>query len=154
MPKKKQTSAEKKADLFTAYKQISNNQPVKRPGRADGSIGTKPTVLVRLLSEHDVSKGCMIYLKKRGIVCDRNNVGFGDIHGRGVSYRFGIKDAGDIIACLPDGKHLEIECKKGKGGSLSSGQQKRRDKIRANKGIYIVTHGVEELHHQLTVMGY
>jgi len=43
------------------------------------------------------------------------------------------------------GKHFEIETKRGSGGTLSAGQQKRMKDVRVNGGIYLVVHGVEEL---------
>jgi hypothetical protein len=69
----------------------------------------------------------------------------GDIRGDGRKYRYGIKDAGDIIGCLPDGRHYELELKRGKGGSWSKDQQKRCDKVRASNGVYLLIHGVPEL---------
>lgn len=114
-------------------------------GRVDGSVGTKPTVLCENVLEKEVLNKCMHWLKVNRILCDRNNTGAGDIDGTGRTFRYGIKDAGDIIGCLPDGKHFEIECKRGKGGTLSLGQQKRMKKVRANNGVYIIVHGEPEL---------
>jgi hypothetical protein len=69
----------------------------------------------------------------------------GDIRGDGRKYRYGIKDAGDIIGLLPSGRHLEIECKRGRGGSWSLGQQHRCKIIRENNGVYMLVHGLPEL---------
>lgn len=93
--------------------------------------------------EADVLRGCMQWLKSHSIVCDRNNTGLIDV--RGGKMRFGIKGGGDIIGCLPNGRHYEIECKRGRGGSLSPGQQQRKRKIMSNNGVYLIVHSVEEL---------
>ena len=49
------------------------------------------------------------------------------------------------MGCLPNGRHFEVEVKRGRGGSLSSGQQKRKRKIMSNNGVYLIVHSVEEL---------
>ena len=90
-------------------------------------------------------KECMEWLRSKGVVADRNNVGFGDVGNTGRMYRYGVKDAGDIIGILRTGQHFEIECKRSTGGRLSTGQQKRMDKIKDSNGLYFVVHGVEEL---------
>jgi hypothetical protein len=117
----------------------------KPQGRMDGGVGTKPTVLCENVLESEVLKACMGWLKARQILCDRNNTGMGDIAGDGRKFRYGIKGAGDILGCLPNGKHFEIECKRGKGGTQSLDQQKRMKNVRANNGIYLIVHGINEL---------
>lgn len=124
----------------------------KPQGRVDGGIATKPTVLCENVLEKDVLNKCVHWLKLHQILCDRNNTGMGDIAGDGRKFRYGIKDAGDIIGCLPDGTHFELECKRGKGGTLSLGQQKRKAKVEASNGLYFITHGVPELERQLGEM--
>ncbi|KKN64866.1 hypothetical protein LCGC14_0487000 [marine sediment metagenome] len=116
-----------------------------KPGRKDGGIATKPIVPVdKTKSEAMVLKECLSWLRRRGVICDRMNVGAGQI---GISgFRtYGIKGAGDIIGLTRHGIHFEIEVKRGKGGVLSLNQQKRKEKIMGSKGIYVVIHGVEEL---------
>lgn len=115
------------------------------PGRKDGGIQTKPLVPCPDVLEAEVLKAVMTWLKRNRILCDRNNVGSGDLDNRGAIHSYGIKDGGDIIGCLPNGLHLEIEVKRGRGSVLSLGQQQRRDKVRKNKGVYLVVHGVPEL---------
>lgn len=73
------------------------------------------------------------------------NNGKGDLHGDGNIFTYGIIGAGDILGLLPDGRHFEVECKRGRGGRLSEEQQKRWKKIRENNGLYVVVHGVREL---------
>lgn len=60
-------------------------------------------------------------------------------------HTYGIVGSGDIIGCTPDGRHVEVECKAGRGGSLSVAQQRRRDKIERHNGLYFVVHSVVEL---------
>lgn len=115
------------------------------PGRKDGGISTHPSVPCPDVLEAEVLKAVMTWLKRNRIQCDRNNVGSGDLDNRGAIHSYGIKTAGDIMGLLPTGIHFEIECKRGRGGTLSLGQQKRRALIRKNHGIYLVIHGVAEL---------
>ena len=142
---KKRTKQQKLSDQFDAFKCMQKGEPLKRQGRKDGCIPTKPTVFVPDLPESEVLKQCMTHLRAIGIMCNRNNTGSGDIHGTGQIYRYGIAGGGDIIGLLPTGKHLEIEAKKGKGGLLSPEQQRRKVDIETNNGIYLIVHGVAEL---------
>ncbi len=146
---KKRTKFQKCNDLFDAFKAIREGKKVKRSGTKDGSIATHPTVPVLDLTEAQVLKDCLQWLKAKGILCNRNNVGSGQI-GESGYYSYGIKNAGDIVGLLPSGKHFEIEAKHGKGGRLSLGQQKRMKDIRKNNGIYLVIHGVQELQYYFT----
>ena len=141
---KKQTRAQKFNDLFNAFHQINAGEKVKRIGRKDGSIGTKPVVPCPYLPESDVLQMCLIWLRNHRVFCSRNNVGAGTMGTSGF-YSYGIKNGGDIIGLLPTGQHFEIECKAGDGSTLSAGQQKRMRNIRDNRGLYFVVHGVPEL---------
>lgn len=137
-----------KKDIFEDYADAISNirqgRPPKRSCNKDGSISTKPVISVELKPEAEVLKNCIKWLKNRGVFCNRHDVGVGDIKGRGWA-TYGIIGGGDIIGLLPNGRHFEIECKKGKGGRLSKAQQKRMKNIIHNKGIYLIVHGVEEL---------
>jgi len=129
-----------KKQIFSAYSdQIS--QKAKNPK----AISTHPTIPCPDVLEHVVLADCMAWLRKRKIMCDRNNVGMFNVPGTSGMCRFGIKFGGDIMGCLPNGRHLEVECKRGSGGSLSVGQQARRKKVLMNNGVYLVVHSVEEL---------
>ena len=141
---KKQTKQQKCSELYDAYAAIRAGKPVKRHGAKDGSIPTHPVVPVDNLPEREVVKQCMAWLKKHHIFCNRHDAGsFQNFEGTWGTY--GMKGAGDIIGLTRHGIHFEIECKAGKGGRLSLGQQKRMRDIEANHGIYLVIHGVEEL---------
>lgn len=112
--------------------------------RKDGSIATKPTTECQSLPETKVVEHCLKWLTGRGILADRLNVGAMPSRDGQRFSRYGIKGAGDIIACY-EGKHIEIECKRGKGGSLSIDQQIRREKVEQAGGLYLIIHGIEEL---------
>ena len=147
---KKQTKDQKFSGIFDAYKAIREGKKVKRSGTKDGSIATHPVVpIIVPLLETVVLKQCLKWLKRKGILCNRNNVGSGQM-GESGFYSYGIKNAGDIVGLLPTGQHFELEIKRGKGGRLSIGQQKRMRDIRKNNGIYWVIHGQAELEYYFT----
>lgn len=139
---KKKTKTQKLHEAWLIYDAKKHGQKPKRPA-ADGSIATHPIVPVPDLPESEVLAQCLKWLKARRIFCDRHDVGTGDL---GYGYaQYGIKGAGDIIGILPNGRHFEIEIKAGKGGRLSTGQQKRMRDVRATGGVYLIVHGVFEL---------
>lgn len=147
--KKRETRAQQYENYADAVKAVREGRPVKRIGRRDRSIATHPVVPVaENLSEREVLVRCISWLRKNRIVCNRNNVGTGQM-GPSGTYSYGIKNAGDIMGLLQDGRHFEIECKCSNGGRLSLGQQKRMEKIRENNGLYFVVHGMVELAHYL-----
>ena len=133
-------------------RQLAKIAEAKRTGgkqpRKNGSIGTKPTIPCQDLPESKVVEQCLKWLKSRGILADRLNVGaMPSRDGRRFS-RYGIKGAGDIIVCY-EGRHIEIEAKAGKGGSLSIDQQIRQEQVEQAGGLYLIVHGVEELEYLL-----
>jgi len=146
---KKQTKLQKYNDLANAIGQIRRGDKVKRIGAKDGSIRTHAVVPVNpKLLEHEVLKDCLAWLRKHHMFCNRHDCGtFQNQFGQWGTY--GIKGAGDIIGILKDGLHFEIECKRGSGGQLSAGQQKRMKDVRDHSGLYFVVHGVEELEHYM-----
>jgi len=137
------TQAQKKKMLGKGICDIIHHG--KPQGRKDGSVGTKPTVLCDDVKEDVVLDEVTSWLGKHRILYDRNNTGSGDLRGDGRMFRYGIKDGGDIMGCLPNGIHFELELKRGRGGTWSDGQQKRCAKVRTNKGVYLLIHGVPEL---------
>ena len=144
---KRQTNADKFRDLANAVKQINSGEKVRRIGAKDGSVPTRPSVPVDSdKSEEEVLVDCLVWLKKHHIMCDRCDSGsFQNNRGQWATY--GIKGSGDIHGTLRhhSGKRFEIECKRGKGGRLSKGQQKRKRDVEYNNGLYFIVHGVEEL---------
>lgn len=146
---KSQTKLQKYKDLANAIGQIRRGEKVKRIGTKDGSIRTHAVVPVSPHKfEHMVLADCLSWLKKHHVFCNRHDCGtFQNQFGQYGTY--GIKGSGDIHGMLKKnwGKHFEIECKRGSGGILSVGQQKRMRDIRNSNGLYFVCHGVEELEH-------
>lgn len=142
---KKRTRAQKFADLAEGIKAMKEN---RRPKRQNTSIPTHPVFVVPDILEKEVLKDCLKWLKRNNILCNRNSVGTGMMSDSGI-YSYGIKNAGDIIGLLPTGLHFEIECKRGRGGQLSAGQQKRMKDVQVNNGVYLVVHGWQELEYYM-----
>ncbi len=142
---KPRTRKQLNADNFQAYKCLTQGKPVKRTGAKDGSV---PVHLVCYVDpdklEADVLADCLDWLHRKGIFCNRHDVGGGDLAGGGHAV-YGIKNAGDIMGALKDGTHFEIETKRGKGGRWTEGQQKRCLAVRATNAVYLLISGVEEL---------
>ena len=143
---KKRTKNQKFGDWFDAFKAVQQGEKVKRSVAKDGSIPTHPCVPVPLLSEAEVLKKCLAWLKEHRILADRNNVGSFQMS-ETEFYSYGIKNGGDVMGCLPNGLHYELELKKGKGGRLSIGQQKRMKKCHNTNAFYFIIHGLPELEH-------
>lgn len=141
---KRQTKLQKFNDLANAVKQMRKGEPVRRIGAKDRSIQTHPVIDVPDVLEKIILQDCLDWLRKKKIVCDRNNTGAGEMGTSGF-YNYGIKNGGDIIGLTEQGIHFELECKRGRGGRLSIGQQKRMQIIRNNGGTYLVIHGWQEL---------
>lgn len=129
---------------FEEYYRVITGKKILDP------IRTKPMFEKTDKREKVVQDECLTWLKTRRILAMRNNVGFGSIGGDGRMYQYGIKFAADIICCLPGGLYCEIECKHGKGGTWSIGQQEHAEKVKAVGGLYYVVHGTDELDHYLT----
>ena len=132
-------------DSYTVYEAAKTGQRPKVRAK-DGSIQTHSVVPVNKgQSEAKVLVGCLDWLKARRVFCDRHDCGSG--HGHAI---YGIKHSGDIHGILSDGRHFEIEVKRGGGGRLSAGQQDRMARIHnLTVGLYFVVHGVEELEHYM-----
>jgi len=149
--KRRQTRAQKYNDLANAIGQIHRGEKVKRIGAKDGSIATHPVVPVDSKKlEREVLTDCLSWLRKHHVFHNRHDAGSFQ-NDRGQWGTYGIKGSGDIHGMLKyyDGKHFEIECKRGSGGKLSKGQQDRMRDVHYNDSLYFVVHGVEELEHYM-----
>jgi len=144
---KKRTRKQKFTDYADAIKCMKEGKPVKRSHAKDGSIPTYSIVPVPNLLESQVLVLCKDWLKKHHIFHDRNNTGI--LPDASGFHRYGIAGGGDIIGILPNGIHIELEVKRGKGGRLSEGQQKRMRDVRNNNGLYFVVHGQAELEYYM-----
>ncbi len=144
------TKKRSRKDIYSDYAKaigaIRKGEPVKRTSAKDGSISTHPAPLFGKSdqSEAEVLQECLSWLRARQLVCNRNNVGVGAMSTSGM-HSYGIKGAGDIIGLLKNGRHFEVECKAGKGGRLSKGQQQRRYDVMMSNGLYLVVHSLKEL---------
>jgi len=141
---KRLTKKDKLNEAAAFYQAIRTGS---KPTVKRGPISTRPVVPCPTKPEREVLTGCIKWLRARRVFCDRHDCAAGDL-GHGYA-TYGIKGAGDIIGILPGGQHFEIECKAGKGGRLSVGQQKRVEDVRAAGGVYLVVHGVGELEHYM-----
>ena len=134
------TKKQKFDDIYEVYKTVKVGERPERQAK-DRSIPTHSVVAVNKgRSESKVLAECIKWLKSHRVFHNRHDCGSG--HGHAI---YGIKHSGDIHGILPSGKHFEIECKQGKGGRLSAGQQERMADVQAAGGLYFVVHGVEEL---------
>ena len=133
------TQAQKLAEAHQAY-QAAKTGVCPNRGTRNGGAPTHPVVPCPDLPERDVLKQCLKWLRARRVFCDRHDCGSGP----GCA-RYGIKGAGDIIGILPDGRHFEIECKKGKGGRLSRDQGWRQFDVRDTAAMYFIVHGIPEM---------
>lgn len=143
MPRK-QTKAQKFKDLSDTLTCLRQNLPPHRLNSraADGSIPVKPQVKSSR-PEREILEECKAWLVKHGCMVDRLNNG---AHQDAGGFHFyGISGAGDLIGCLPGGRHLEVETKAGHGGRLSVAQQRRQKRVTEYGGVYCVVCSVEEL---------
>ncbi len=137
MTKSRKQKLDEAHQVYVAAK--TGTRPQQRT--KDGAIPTHPVVSVNKgRSEAKVQVECMKWLTTRRVFHNRHDCGSG--HGHAI---YGIKGAGDIIGILPSGVHFEIEFKRGGGGRLSAGQQKRMADVRAAGGEYWVIHGLAEM---------
>jgi len=140
---KRQTKAVNFARIADKIQQIKTGRKMPRI-RTNGSIATKPCVPCPDIPESEVTDLCVSWLRKHGCTVDRLNNGAGLLEGSSTYRTYGIIGGGDFLGMLPDGRHLEVEFKKGKGGTLSSSQRKRMKRVRDGNGVYEVIHGVPE----------
>jgi len=150
----RQSKATRFLRLGKGIKNLREGKRRPMPGiHVDGSISTKPSVPCPPLPEYKVMELVHKWLLSHGCVVDRLNNGAGRLmlnNGQLSQYQvFGIRGGGDWIGWLPNGRHLEIECKKGTGGKLSRVQIKRMKKCRDSNAVYLVIHGVPELENKL-----
>lgn len=113
----------------------------ERQKRKDGGVQVKPTILCDNIPESEVLKDVISLCNRLQIRVRRNNVGKFFIDGKWREY--GIKHAADLIGNIGS-LYIEIECKKGKGGVWSRGQQVHAEKVRSSGGIYVLVHSAEE----------
>jgi hypothetical protein len=102
--------------------------------------------------ESSVVKACICWLYRHGCDVIRNNTGTAvrkyvrQSDGKELTYRirYGKKGSGDIIACSPYGRWIEIETKS-EDGTLSDEQLKRQFAIISRGGVYIIARSIDDL---------
>ena len=103
--------------------------------------------------ESGVLADCLQYLQARGIYHWRNNTGAVRI-APGRFVHFGKKGSSDILAILPGGRFLAVECKAPDRGRLSPEQREFLEKIRGLGGMALVVRSWWELDEALREAGY
>jgi len=87
------------------------------------------------MSESQVVNACIRLLLLWGCAAHRNNSGAIKTD-KGHYIRFGLKGSGDILACSPHGRFIEVECKFGR--NEASPEQIERQKLVLSKGgVYL-----------------
>ena len=94
------------------------------------------------LSESDIQRQILSWLKQRGIFHYRQNTGMAKLKG-GFWVRFGKPGAPDIVAIVA-GRFIGIEVKK-VGGKQSSAQKEYELELTRAGGLYIVANCVEHV---------
>lgn len=112
------------------------------------------------VSEAVVLKACLDYLTKvRRVRAWRQNSGTAQYAAHAVPayggevirprrVAFGLRGAADITGILPDGRRLEVECKR-PGGRQEPHQKKFQAMIEENNGVYILARSADELREKL-----
>lgn len=90
------------------------------------------------LSEHEIQKQILEYLRLKGIFYWRQNTG------RKHYMQFGLKGQGDITGLLKTGQRFEIEVKDHKG-KQSLEQKQFQEMIEKNNGIYILARSIDDV---------
>lgn len=103
------------------------------------------------MAEGVVLKACLQYLHSIGCSVIRNQTGSAyrkstDKRGQTREWyiQFGKKGSGDIVACSPSGRWIEVETKAGKNKQQPE-QLAREQEIRRRGGVYIVAYSVDDL---------
>ena len=101
--------------------------------------------------EGQVLHACIQWLCLHGCDIIRNNTGafrksYTRKDGTQADYhiRVGKKGSGDILACSPYGRWVEVETKFDKGKQRPEQQQRQADIERRN-GVYVLAYGVDDL---------
>ena len=130
----------KKDEYIKMYNFLTHRKPIK----------TVPHIK-RSISEHDVVEEIKSYCKQRDIEYFRNLPG-GFITPNGCYVKNLQKGVADFTLYIgKDRKSIEVEVKKGDGGTLSIDQQDRQKLLGCDK--YIVVHSADELDKKLKEFG-
>jgi len=102
--------------------------------------------------ESKVLRGCLNYLRARGIMHWRNTTGAIRAQS-GHWLRYGKKGSSDIIGVMPDGRALFVECK-APDGRLSPEQREFLDEARRSGALCVLAKDWAELDQAILDAGY
>ena len=103
----------------------------------------KPSKITRL--EADSLREVMQALKTHSLVAwvERQNTGAAKVGGRFI--KFGWRGCSDLLGQLKDGRLLAVECKRPKGGKLSSDQLHFLEMVRNYGGVAFVATNLHDV---------
>ena len=103
----------------------------------------KPSKIIPL--EADSLREVMQALKTHNLVAwiERQNTGAAKVGGRFI--KFGWRGCSDLLGQLKDGRLLAVECKRPKGGKLSSDQLNFLEMVRNNGGVAFVATNLHDV---------
>ena len=93
--------------------------------------------------EHAVQQACMELLKLSGYSVWRQNRASVQIEGRWI--KCGIDGQADITGMMLDGRRLEVETKRRKGGVQSPDQKAFQAMIEGGGGVYLLASSIDDL---------
>ena len=126
-----------------------------REAKAEGKdpFSITPPVPVATKTKHprqhqetNLVRECLQWLAGHHIFAWRNNTGVLYVGERPVSY--GYIGSSDILAIMPTGRFLAVECKS-LTGVQSDNQIRFQEKIESHNGVYILCRSIQELEEQL-----
>lgn len=96
------------------------------------------------MSENKVVDSCIKWSFAHGCYVWRNNTGAYKPEGTNRYIRYGLSGSSDIIGLTQSGRFIGVECKWGKN-KLTENQEKFRDRIVGNNGIYVTAYSIDDL---------
>ncbi len=99
--------------------------------------------------ETDIVSECLEWLAINRIFAWRNNTGAIKVDGRFIKY--GKIGSADILGVLPDGRHLEVECKT-ETGTQKPEQKIHQRMVEKNNGVYLLVRSLEEMKDYFTFL--
>ncbi len=95
--------------------------------------------------EADSLREVMLALRSHDLVAwvERQNTGAATVGGRFI--KFGWRGCSDLLGQLKDGRLLAVECKRPKGGKLSSDQMHFLEMVRNHGGVAFVATSLHDV---------
>lgn len=103
------------------------------------------------IREADVIRAVSAYVKRCRLCLWRQNTGSmsREYNGKTSYVKFGLKGAADFTGILPDGRRIEVECKR-PGGRQSPDQRAFQLMIERNGGVYLLVESLDEFVRKIT----